>query len=218
MTEEQKEQLQEQDNQAGNNENKEIPIADTGNPADENNAESTKEQADTAEKEAHKSWFEKLFQSNPSKLKEQMDELTAKNEELKDKYLRLFADFDNYKKRMAKERLELMDSAGKDIIKSVLPVIDDFERAQKALQNSDDVSALKEGLDLVYQKLFKTLESKGLKPMESNGKEFDADLHEAITEIPAPSDDMKGKVIDTVEKGYYLSDKILRHAKVVVGK
>jgi molecular chaperone GrpE len=218
MTEEQKEQLQEQDNQPENNENKEIPIADTDNPADENNAETAKEQADSAEKEAHKSWFEKLFQSNPSKLKEQMDELTAKNDDLKDKYLRLFADFDNYKKRMAKERLELMDSAGKDIIKSVLPVIDDFERAQKALQNSDDVAAVKEGLDLVYQKLFKTLESKGLKPMESNGKKFDADLHEAITEIPAPSEDMKGKVIDTIEKGYYLSDKILRHAKVVVGK
>jgi len=218
MTEEQKEQLQEENNQAGSKEHKEIPIADTGNPADENNAETGKEQADSAEKEAHKSWFEKLFQSNPSKLKEQMDDLTAKNDELKDKYLRLFADFDNYKKRMAKERLELMDSAGKDIIKNILPVIDDFERAQKALQNSDDVSAVKEGLDLVYQKLFKTLESKGLKPMESTGKQFDVDHHEAITEIPAPTDDLKGKVVETIERGYFLNEKILRHAKVVVGK
>lgn len=218
MTEEQKEPKQEQENKPENKESKEIPIAEAENPADENNTETENSETEAAEKEAHKTWFEKLFQSNPSKLKEQMDELTAKNEELKDKYLRLFADFDNYKKRMAKERLELMDSAGKDIIKNILPVVDDFERAQKALQNSEDVEALKEGLNLVYQKLIKTLESKGLKSMESNGKDFDADHHEAITEIPAPTEDLKGKVVDTVENGYFLNDKIIRHAKVVVGK
>lgn len=181
-------------------------------------AETTEQPNEDATAEEKKSWFDKLFQSNPSKLKEQLDELTAKNEEMKDKYLRLFADFDNYKKRAAKERLELIDTASKDVLRSILPVLDDFERAQKALENSEDVVALKEGIHLIYQRLFKTLEAKGLKAMESNQTPFDPDLHEAITEIPAPSEDAKGKVFDTVEKGYYINDKILRHAKVVVGK
>jgi molecular chaperone GrpE len=221
-SEETKETTQEQQNSAENTENKDVTVEVNVNICKENN-ESSKEkessetnaEEDSAEK---KSWFEKLFQSNPSKLKEQLDELTAKNEELKDKYLRLFADFDNYKKRTAKEKMELFDTAGKDVINAILPTIDDFERANKALENSDDVAALKEGMQLVYHKLLKTLESKGVKAMESNGNEFNADLHEAITEIPAPSEEMKGKVIDTVEKGYYINDKILRYAKVVVGK
>jgi molecular chaperone GrpE len=137
---------------------------------------------------------------------------------MKDKYLRLFADFDNYKKRTAKEKLELIDAAGKDFFALMLPVVDDFERSLKAINNTEANNAIKEGIELVYHKLLKTLESKGVKAMESNGTEFNADLHEAITEIPAPSEEMKGKVIDTVEKGYYLNDKILRYAKVVVGK
>jgi molecular chaperone GrpE len=218
MTEEQKEPMQEQEHKPESKESKEIPITEPDNPADENNIETKKSESEMSEKEAHKTWFEKLFQSNPSKLKEQMDELTAKNEEMKDKYLRLFADFDNYKKRMAKERLELMDSAGKDIIKSILPVIDDFERSLKAAEKSQDHATLKEGVELVYNKLLKTLETKGVKAMESNETDFNSDLHDAITEIPAPTEELKGKVMDTVEKGYYLNDKILRHAKVVVGK
>lgn len=172
----------------------------------------------SSEKETELSWFEQLFQSDPSKLKQQMDELTAKNEELKDKYLRLFADFDNYKKRMAKERLELIDNAGKEFFKLILPVVDDFERALKAFETTNNQSALKEGVELVYQKLIKTLESKGVKAMDSNGKEFNAEWHEAISEIEAPSEELKGKVIETVEKGYLLHERIIRHAKVVVGK
>jgi len=221
-TEEQKNTTEENAINAESNENKDVTVEvnvninkDNNEPSSENEAVETNEEEDSAEK---KSWFEKLFQSNPSKVKEQIDELTAKNEELKDKYLRLYADFDNYKKRTAKEKMELFDTAGKDIVSAVLPTIDDFERANKALENSDDVAALKEGMQLVYLKLLKTLESKGVKAMESNGAEFNADLHEAITEIPAPSDAMKGKVIDTVEKGYYINEKILRYAKVVVGK
>ncbi len=182
--------------------------------AEENNISDT---ADTNEKEEKKSWFDKLFQSNPAKLKEQMEELSAKNEELKDKYLRLFADFDNYKKRVAREKLELIETAGKDFYLSLLPVLDDFERAIKAGEASDDAT-LKEGVQLVYQKLLKTLESKGVKSMESTGTDFNPDLHEAITEIAAPNEALKGKVVDTVEKGYFLGEKILRYAKVVVGK
>jgi molecular chaperone GrpE len=218
MTEEKKEPIHEQQPVTEDQQNQAIPISDTDNPDDLNSASADKPEAKTAEQETGKSWFEKLFQSNPSKLKEQLDDLTAKNEELKDKYLRLFADFDNYKKRMAKERLELIESAGKNFFKLLLPVVDDFERALKAFENAENHIAQKEGVELVYQKLIKILESKGVKAMETNGKEFNADLHEAIAEVPAPSDELKGKIMDTVEKGYYLQDKILRHAKVVVGK
>jgi molecular chaperone GrpE len=147
-----------------------------------------------------------------------IEELTAKNEELKDKYIRLFADFDNYKKRAARERLELIGDAGKDIILNLLPTLDDFERAVKAAENTQDVEQVKEGMKLIYNKLQKTLEQKGLKAMVSTGSDFDTSFHEAITEIPAASDDKKGKVVDEVEKGYYLNDKIIRYAKVVVGK
>ena len=145
------------------------------------------------------------------------DDNAAKIEELKDKYLRLFADFDNYKKRVAKERLELIKEAGKDVIMNLLPVLDDFERAMKAAEKSEDVEAVKEGLKLIHGKLNKNLEQKGLKPMETQGKDFDSSFHEAITEVPA-GDELKGKVVDEVEKGYYLNDKIIRYAKVVVGK
>lgn len=145
-------------------------------------------------------------------------DLQAKLEEQKDKYLRLYADFDNYKKRMARERLELIKEAGKDIVLTMLPVLDDFERAVKAAETSDDVKSVKEGMELIHHKLLRNLEQKGLKAMDSQGQPFDVDLHEAITEIPAPTDDLKGKVVDVVEKGYTLNDKIIRYAKVVVGK
>lgn len=145
-------------------------------------------------------------------------ELKKEIEELRDKYVRLYADFDNARKRMAKERVELTLTASKDVVKDLLPVVDDFERAQKAVEKSNDLNALKEGLSLVYNKLINTLAAKGLKAMDSVGKEFDVNNHEAITEIPAPTPDMAGKVIDEVEKGYYLNDKIIRFAKVVVGK
>lgn len=148
----------------------------------------------------------------------QVTELQAQVEELKDKYLRLVADFDNFRKRTAKERLELIQTAGKDVISSMLEVLDDCERAEKQFANAKDVQALQDGLGLVFAKLRAVLQSKGLKPMEAIGTEFNPDQQEAITEIPAPSEDMKGKVVDEVEKGYYLNDKIIRFAKVVVGK
>ncbi|HUQ67247.1 MAG TPA: nucleotide exchange factor GrpE [Flavitalea sp.] len=138
--------------------------------------------------------------------------------ELKDKYLRLVADFDNFRKRSAKERLELIQTASKDLITSLLTVLDDSERAEKQMLVTQDIEAIKEGEKLVFNKLRNTLQSKGLKPMETIGNDFNPEFHEAITEIPAPNETMKGKVLDEVEKGYYLNDKIIRFAKVVVGK
>jgi molecular chaperone GrpE len=134
-----------------------------------------------------------------------------------DKYLRLYAEFDNYKRRTTKERVELLQTAGKEVIVSMLTVLDDFERAAKAMENSTDINAVKEGVALVQTKLKNILGQKGLKEMETKGTPFDADIHEAITSIPAPSDDLKGKVVDELEKGYYLNDKVVRFAKVVVG-
>ncbi len=148
----------------------------------------------------------------------ELETLRAELAEQKDKYLRLFAEFDNYKRRTAKERLELMQTAGREVITSLLDVLDDCERAEKTMNSTEDVAVVKEGVNLVFQKLRSTLEQKGLKPMQSIGEEFNADLHEAITEIPAPTEDLQGKVVDQVQKGYYLSDKIIRFAKVVVGK
>lgn len=141
------------------------------------------------------------------------DELGAAN----DKYLRLYAEFDNYKRRVAKERIELMQAAGKDVIANLLPVIDDLDRALKAFETATEIAPVQEGISLVAQKLKTILANQGLKEMEAIGKPFDADLQEAITNVPAPSDDLKGKVIDEIEKGYFLHDKVLRHAKVVVG-
>lgn len=146
------------------------------------------------------------------------NEWQAKHDELKDKYVRLFADFDNYKKRVARERLELIKEAGKDVILNLLPVLDDFERAIKAAENATEVVPVKEGMSLIHNKLLKNLEQKGLKAVEPKGEAFDVEYHEAITEIPAPTEELKGKVVDVVEKGYYLNDRIIRYAKVVVGK
>ncbi|WP_118194874.1 nucleotide exchange factor GrpE [Albibacterium indicum] len=145
------------------------------------------------------------------------DSLKQELEEAKDKYVRLYAEFDNYKRRSSKERVEFLQTAGKDVINDLLPIIDDFDRAIKAAEGTENIDSVKEGILLISQKLKKTLELKGLKPMESINQPFDADLHEAVTKIPAPSDDLKGKVIDEVEKGYFLNDKVLRYAKVVVG-
>lgn len=137
--------------------------------------------------------------------------------ELKDKYLRLYADFDNYRRRTAKEKLDLISNASEGLLQALIPVVDDFERAMQSIDRTDDVEALKEGVSLIYAKLFKTLEAKGLKPMVSKGEPFNADLHESVTQFPAPSDDLKGKVIEEIEKGYYLNDKVIRFAKVIVG-
>ena len=162
--------------------------------------------------------------SGTTHLNEPMDEeseaekLKTELEESKDKYLRKVAEFDNFRRRNAKERLELIQTAGREVITDLLDVLDDFDRAQKQMENSNDVKEIREGISLVFNKLRNTLQAKGLKPMETINQEFDPDIHEAVTEIPAPSEKLKNKVIDEIVKGYYLNDKIIRHPKVVVGK
>lgn len=148
----------------------------------------------------------------------EMEKLKGELAEQKDKYLRLFADFENYKRRTSKERIELIQTAGKEVIVSLLDVLDDVDRAEKQIQTSEDVEHVKEGVQLVFNKLKNVLQNRGLKAMESINTDFDVHMHDAITEIPAPTPDKKGKVIDEVTKGYYLNDKIVRHAKVIVGK
>ena len=147
----------------------------------------------------------------------ELQKVTAQLEEQKEKYVRLFAEFDNFKRRNAKERMELIQTAGKEVIVSLLDVLDDCERAEKQIQNTNDIEQIKEGVQLVFNKLRSNLTAKGIKPMNSVGSDFDVEKHEALTEIEA-GEEKKGKVVDEVVKGYYLNDKLIRFAKVVVGK
>lgn len=148
----------------------------------------------------------------------EMERLKMELDESNDKYLRKVAEFENFKRRNAKERIELMQTAGKDVITDMLNVLDDCDRAQKQIEASNDADSIKEGVLLVFNKLRNTLQARGVKAMETIHQEFNPDLHEAVTEIPAPSEELKGKIVDEVMKGYYMNDKIIRHAKVVVGK
>jgi molecular chaperone GrpE len=151
-------------------------------------------------------------------LQEKMEELESEIRELRDKNVRLYAEFDNFRKRSIREREELIELAGKEVIQALLPVLDDIKHAEEQIEQARDVEAVKEGYQLIIKKLIDTLERKGLKEMKAVGEEFNPDLHEAIAELPAPAEEHKGKIIDEVNKGYYLNDKLLRHAKVVVGK
>ncbi len=172
----------------------------------ESSAESLNNETETADAEA----------KSETTLTEE-EKLKAEATDWQNKYLRLYAEFDNFKRRTSKERLELLQMAGKDVISDLLPVLDDFERAQKSLETASDIEAVAEGIKLVHHKLKNILAQKGLKEMKSVGAEFDADIHEGISNIPAPSEDMKGKVLDELEKGYYLHDKVIRFAKVIIG-
>jgi molecular chaperone GrpE len=147
-----------------------------------------------------------------------IEKLKAEVQEAKDKYLRLYSEFENFRRRTAKERLSLISTANEELMSALLPVMDDFERAQKALEESEDHKASKEGFDLIYNKFSNILKQKGLKPMEGKaGTEFNTDLHEAISQMPVDKKKLKGKIIDVVEKGYYLDEKVIRFAKVVIG-
>ena len=138
--------------------------------------------------------------------------------EQKDKFIRLYSEFENFRRRTNKEKLDLISTASEGLVKDLLPVLDDFERALKAAGESEETKSIVEGIELIQTKFLKTLTDKGLKPINATGETFDADLHEAITQIPAPSEDMKGKVVDEVEKGYYLGEKVIRYSKVVIGQ
>jgi len=184
--------------------------------AHDNNEQNQNEQGNSTEnttEEASANGNNDIVEVNASKIAE----LEAKVAEANDKYLRLYSEFDNFRKRSIKEKADLIKSGGEDVFKVVLPVIDDFERAMKAAENATDIAAVSEGVHLIYNKFKTTLKQKGLEEMEAAGKVFDADIMEAITSIPSPTEDMKGKVIDEVEKGYSLNGKVIRFAKVVIG-
>jgi molecular chaperone GrpE len=156
--------------------------------------------------------------NEPVEEESEVEKLKSELEEAKDKYLRKVAEFDNTRRRHSRELREIMQTAGKDVIRELLEVLDDCDRAQKQIESSEEAAPVKEGVLLVFNKLRHTLQARGLKPMDAVNKQFDPDLHEALTEIPAPEEKLKGKVLDEVVKGYYLNDHIIRHAKVVVGK
>ncbi|MDO4320235.1 MAG: nucleotide exchange factor GrpE [Bacteroidales bacterium] len=151
-------------------------------------------------------------------MQQKIDELTVALEKEKKEYLFLRADFDNYRKRMLRDREELLRNAAEKVLKGLLPIVDDFERGLEATKTVDNADSVREGMELIYNKLIKYLADNGVKAMESTGAPFDPDFHEAIATIPAPSDDLKGKVVDTTQRGYMLNDKVLRHAKVAVGE
>lgn len=157
----------------------------------------------------------------PEEEVEELDELTKTQQELtdlKDKYLRLYSEFENFRRRTAKEKLDLIQTANEGLLLSLLSVVDDFERANNAYSKNSKISDVKEGIDLIFNKLQNALQQKGLKSMDTKkGAAFDTELHDALTQIPAPSKKLKGKIIDTIEKGYSIGDKVIRHAKVVIG-
>jgi molecular chaperone GrpE len=183
-------------------ENSETP-ENTVEIANENNPGDQQEVAQDAE----------TTEAAPSAEDKFKEELSQAN----DKYLRLYAEFDNFRRRTVKEREEARKTEGKELIVALLPVLDDFERALRATENATEVASVREGVILIQNKLKNILTQKGLKEMQSIGTEFNADIHEAITSIPAPTDDMKGKVVDEMEKGYELNERVVRFAKVIVG-
>lgn len=152
------------------------------------------------------------------KTHEQLEKLQNELAEIKDRHIRLQAEFDNFRKRTLKEKMELMKSGGETVLTSILPVIDDFERALTAFGEADDENPLKQGVTLIYSKFQDFLKQNGIKEIEAKEKDFDTDLHEAITKIPAPTEELKGKVVDVVQKGYLLNEKVIRFAKVVIGE
>ncbi len=184
----------------------------------ERQEEQTKQQQEAAQQQDPQSGTEEQTQTEAATLEAQLQQLQEEHATLKDKYLRLFAEFDNYKKRMLREKVETINMAAQDTIMALLPILDDFDRAIKAAQQEESGEKIPEGVLLLYNKLYGALKSKGLEPMDSDGEPFDPELHEAVTEIPAPDPSLKGKVVDTIEKGYFLKNRIIRHAKVVVGK
>lgn len=187
----------------------------------EENTKMTDHNEETRAQEDVKEEIEQVNEARVNQAEEvelsETDKLKSEVSMLNDKYVRLYAEFDNYKRRTTKERIELLQTAGKDVIVSLLGVLDDFERANKAMETASDVKPIKEGVELIHNKLISLLAQKGLKAVESVGQPFDVDIHEAITNVPAPTPDLKGKVIDEAEKGYTLNDKVIRYAKVIVG-
>jgi len=176
-----------------------------------------KQQVDIKNKEEEKP--KKTFFKNVKKPKDkEKEDLILKVAELNDKYIRLSAEFDNYRKRSLKEKMEIIKAGGENILLGILPVIDDFERAIIYMNQTEDINAVKEGINLIYSKFKEFISQKGIKEIESKNQEFNTDLHEAITKIPAPEEALKGKIVDVIQKGYFLNDKVIRFSKVVIGE
>lgn len=190
----------------------ETPTPDSGATSSESIDEALSD-----EKEASDDSSNPAPQQETSDEQSALNELQAKYDQLNDNFLRTLAEFENYRKRSLNEKAELIKNGGKRVLESILPVVDDFERGLKVLEKTDDMAAIKEGMTLVYNKLQSFLKQNGVSVIDTENQAFDTDLHEAITMCPAPDESLKGKVMDCVQKGYYLNDKVLRYAKVVVG-
>ena len=182
------------------------------------NEEELKEQAVQDENGEETTEKEEVALSEEEKLAQELEKANAEIEDQKDKYLRLSAEFDNYRKRTMKEKAELILNGGEKSISSILPIVDDFERALKNIETATDVAAVKEGVELIYNKFMTVLGQNGVKVIETKEQPLDTDYHEAIAVIPAPDEALKGKILDCVQTGYTLNDKVIRHAKVVVGE
>lgn len=190
------------------------------NKEDLKNEETVHEVEDTVETTDNETVNEENEQEQPTETtpEERIASLEAELEKEKKEYMFLMAEFDNFRKRSLKDKAEIIKNGAESAMRNILPIIDDFDRALQATATSEDVAAVREGVELIYNKFIKYLESNGVKEMITTGEAFDADIHEAVTTFPAPSEDLKGKIIDTVQKGYSINDKVLRHAKVVVGQ
>lgn len=182
------------------------------------NEEELKEQAVQDENGEETTEKEEVALTEEEKLAQELEKANAEIEDQKDKYLRLSAEFDNYRKRTMKEKAELILNGGEKSISSILPIVDDFERALKNMETATDVAAVKEGVELIYNKFMTVLDQNGVKVIETKEQPLDTDYHEAIAVIPAPDEALKGKILDCVQTGYTLNDKVIRHAKVVVGE
>lgn len=199
------------------NKNVEEELKNQQKKADQN-AQATSESQETEAQENQKATEEAAEATPEEKLEKELAEAQKVIDEQKDKYLRLSAEFDNFRKRTMKEKAELIKNGGEKAINAVLPILDDLERALQNMQKAEDVKAIYEGVELIYQKFLKNLHQEGLEKMEPVGQDFDTDYHEAIALVPAPSEDQKGKILDCVQTGYKLNEKVIRHAKVVVAQ
>ena len=199
----------------------EEPVQNTDvNEEVQNNTDNLSEKEENTDKN-RKSIFSRKKDKEKSKLQEkeaEIEKLKAEKAELNDRFLRLFSEFDNYKKRVSKEKLDLISTASEKVIVSILPIIDDFERAIAANEKADNIDSIKEGFNLIYNKLLQMMKRFDVEEIQAKGEDFNTDFHEAVTHFPAQKEEDKGKVIDVTEKGYKLKDKVIRYAKVVVGQ
>lgn len=205
----------EHDNLSGETDKNQTENVDFEEKVDEKQEEMENSSEKTEEKKKGKSFFGRN-KSKEDELKKQLEEADIKYKELNDRFLRLYSEFDNYKKRTNKEKLDLLSTASEKVIVGLLPVIDDFERAIAANEKAEDVTAIKEGFVLIYNKLLQLLKRFDVEEISAKGEEFNTDFHEAVTHFPAQKEEDKGKVIDVTEKGYKIKDKVIRYSKVVV--